>query len=402
MIKNYLTVLLMAVLTAFSINQLSAQEKKEYKVVVIEKSVDENGNVTEQKVVKEGEEAKAYVEKMNSGDQKWITKDGEEIDLKGKKVKMLKKQQYKTITLDEDGNEKVLEWNGEGDMPQEIKDVLEEHDIDIVMSDDPSSEFKTLDVEVEAEKVGDETVMKVILKEDGESEEMEIKFDGDDMPEDVKKKLKEKGIDVHVINSDKSGSKDVVQDISVEKRNGQTNIKVVKEEDGKKEEMKFEYDGDEMPEDVKAKLKEMGLDHVVMESAEGKDNHEVIVMVEKEEVSNSKKKAQLGVMLVQEQDQVIIDGVVTGTAADEAGIKEGDIITAINNEKITSVENLVSMIGAYGVGDELSVDLIRDSKNHNLKVKLKEKKEMYKVNWDSMNEDGTSKKIEKKIIIKKD
>lgn len=96
MYKNYLSIILLSFFCAFSINVLVAQEKKEeYKVVVIEKTIDEEGNVIEHKEVKTGEDAKAYIEsqklKKDSGVYQWISKDGEIENLEGKKYKMLKK-----------------------------------------------------------------------------------------------------------------------------------------------------------------------------------------------------------------------------------------------------------------------------------------------------------------------
>lgn len=52
--------------------------------------------------------------------------------------------------------------------------------------------------------------------------------------------------------------------------------------------------------------------------------------------------------------------IVSGSAADAAGLKGGDIITAINGEKISGTKTLTTLISQYGVGDEVTITYIRD------------------------------------------
>lgn len=59
------------------------------------------------------------------------------------------------------------------------------------------------------------------------------------------------------------------------------------------------------------------------------------------------------------------------SAAAEAGIKEGDIITTINNIKVKSVAELQEQISRYRPGDKISVIAIRDEKEKNFSVELK-------------------------------
>lgn len=43
--------------------------------------------------------------------------------------RVLSDQQYKMITIDDDGNKSVIEWNGDGDMPEELMEQMGEEDI---------------------------------------------------------------------------------------------------------------------------------------------------------------------------------------------------------------------------------------------------------------------------------
>lgn len=66
--------------------------------------------------------------------------------------------------------------------------------------------------------------------------------------------------------------------------------------------------------------------------------------------------------------------VVPGSSADKAGLKEYDIILEINNEKITEQNPLGNILQKYKIGDEISLKLLREKKEVELKVKLEEKK----------------------------
>ena len=62
--------------------------------------------------------------------------------------------------------------------------------------------------------------------------------------------------------------------------------------------------------------------------------------------------------------------VIKGSAGDKAGIKDGDIITAVNGTKIGTAGSLGSLIGEYAVGDTVKLEVYRDKKYVHLDVKL--------------------------------
>ena len=59
-------------------------------------------------------------------------------------------------------------------------------------------------------------------------------------------------------------------------------------------------------------------------------------------------------------DGVYVDGVSDGSAADKAGIREGDIITALGDTAITSYNDLKLALREYRAGETASVTLDRD------------------------------------------
>lgn len=86
-------------------------------------------------------------------------------------------------------------------------------------------------------------------------------------------------------------------------------------------------------------------------------------------------KAQLGVTVVN-VSQVVTDTAIeywglpegawvysvnSGSAADKAGLKPGDIITSVNGTAVTSTDDLKAALKAYAVGDTITLDVFRSS-----------------------------------------
>jgi serine protease Do len=59
---------------------------------------------------------------------------------------------------------------------------------------------------------------------------------------------------------------------------------------------------------------------------------------------------------------VVVIGVVPGSVAAEAGLKEGDVLREIDNEAVESVEDLRKAISGKSVGDRVTVMYTRYSK----------------------------------------
>ena len=66
-----------------------------------------------------------------------------------------------------------------------------------------------------------------------------------------------------------------------------------------------------------------------------------------------------------------IAGVQDNSSASDAGLKEGDIITAINNQTVNSVAELQEQVSRYRPGNDIKVNYIRNDKTQSVIVKLK-------------------------------
>lgn len=67
-----------------------------------------------------------------------------------------------------------------------------------------------------------------------------------------------------------------------------------------------------------------------------------------------------------------LPAVVSGSPADQAGIKDGDVITEIAGKKLDESHSLMRILGMLNPGDQVDVKVIRDSKDIIYKVTLGE------------------------------
>jgi S1-C subfamily serine protease len=63
-------------------------------------------------------------------------------------------------------------------------------------------------------------------------------------------------------------------------------------------------------------------------------------------------------------------GVISGGSADKAGLKVGDIITAINDQVVDTNHGLVNLVQKYSVGQKIKVTYWRDGKEQSVDVTL--------------------------------
>jgi len=67
-----------------------------------------------------------------------------------------------------------------------------------------------------------------------------------------------------------------------------------------------------------------------------------------------------------------IEQVIPDSAADEAGIKPGDVIIKINGKKVKTFHELRGKIGSMGAGKKVDLTIVRNGNEQNFTVKLKQ------------------------------
>ncbi len=90
--------------------------------------------------------------------------------------------------------------------------------------------------------------------------------------------------------------------------------------------------------------------------------------VRPQEITQEIKEA----MGLKSTEGVLIGEVVEKTAADKAGLKEGDVIVKFDGKKVTDVEQFRRMVAETKPGKEVEIEIIRDGKTMTLTAKLQE------------------------------
>lgn len=66
----------------------------------------------------------------------------------------------------------------------------------------------------------------------------------------------------------------------------------------------------------------------------------------------------------------LLTAVTPGSPADKAGLRAGDVIVAVDDERITLATDLADVIRRYKPGDEVRITYRRDGKEHSVRVAL--------------------------------
>ena len=67
---------------------------------------------------------------------------------------------------------------------------------------------------------------------------------------------------------------------------------------------------------------------------------------------------------------VLISQVNDGSAAQQAGLKAGDVIVSLGEDEITSVHDVHAALGGYAPGDKLDIAFVRDREKQSMQIEL--------------------------------
>ena len=82
--------------------------------------------------------------------------------------------------------------------------------------------------------------------------------------------------------------------------------------------------------------------------------------------------ATLGVRLAQESGLVRVEAVNPGSAAEEGGIRPGDVILSVDGGKVNEPRELIDLLAPMRAGRNIAVTIQRDSRQVTLSLRLKE------------------------------
>jgi serine protease Do len=74
--------------------------------------------------------------------------------------------------------------------------------------------------------------------------------------------------------------------------------------------------------------------------------------------------------LLSEDDGVTVKSVFTGSAADKAGLKPGDVIVSVKDTDVSDGKELAKALAKEGVGAKVALTVKRGTKMETLKLEL--------------------------------
>jgi serine protease Do len=99
-------------------------------------------------------------------------------------------------------------------------------------------------------------------------------------------------------------------------------------------------------------------------------------------------KAFLGVMTKEGDGGAEITDVTKESPAEKAGLKEGDVITKINSDKVEDADDLYKAVGKYKPGEKVNVTYKRNGKENTALVELTENKQVRVYSWKNEDNDN--------------
>jgi serine protease Do len=104
-------------------------------------------------------------------------------------------------------------------------------------------------------------------------------------------------------------------------------------------------------------------------------------------ITITSNQAFLGVMTKKDDLGAKITDVTDGSAAASAGLKEGDVITKIGEDKISGPEDLYKAVGKYKPDDKISITYLRDNKTFTTSATLEKSKQPHVYSWNTPGND---------------
>jgi serine protease Do len=112
-------------------------------------------------------------------------------------------------------------------------------------------------------------------------------------------------------------------------------------------------------------------------------------------LSSDSNHAMLGVSTEKVDNGVSIEGITKESAAEKAGLKEGDVITKVDEKKIETPDDLSEAVRNHKPGDKITVTFLRENKEQKVTAELSRWKGMgvynygpgdnFKVTMDNLN-----------------
>lgn len=237
---------------------------------------------------------------------------GEDVEIHIDRKEMTSPKNVVIKMIEDEGDSQVMEWNRDGKMPKEMRDLLEEHDIDIEKMDNDSQVKKTR--------------IKVIKKESQEKH----------------KKAKSEGRKMNKVQKQK------FRTVTIDK-------------DGNQEVKEWKIDGENMKLHSKGNNKKIWI-------ADGNDQENILIMEGRRERSSD---AYLGAHISSSKSEgALVEDLAENGPASKSNLKKGDIIQKVNGARVKSPDDLLDLLSYYEPSDHVDLTVSRDGKEEKVTLKL--------------------------------
>lgn len=280
------------------------------------------------------------------------------------------------VTMEKNGETKVIEWDDQGEVPEDILETLREEGIDLdVIEGSGEDDTKEIKVVVNG---GDKKVTRISIDRNGEMQEIEWDGEGE-MPDEIKELMNEYEIEIEDEND--GGERRIVEIKKLRDKEKKAIRKEIRMGRGHNEDQEHSFmilDGEDHDADVMKWVDEEGNEsRILLRGGEGMRLHNRggnrMFFDDNHESDPHLSDAYLGAQIGNKDEGVEILELIKDGPADKAQFKKGDVITRVNGARTKNVNRFMNLLSYYEPKDEVSVDLLREGKSKTIKVSLGER-----------------------------
>jgi len=281
------------------------------------------------------------------------------------------------ITINEDGKEKIIQWQDDGTIPADIKHQLEAENIDVQMLTQEDDEQMT--ITVDAPKSIQKEMIIIKKRDDGDDDSQMYEWNGEgEMPSKMKELLEEHDIEISGLGHDsKKLKKNLEESKEVRKKmrikamkNGrdhniktESHYKIISVDDnGQKKVVEWDGNGDtpEGMEDIHQEVE------IIVDDSDGEEPN-IFMFKSKEDIKLS--DAYMGAHISSEGGAKIIE-IQKNSPADNSNLKINDVIKRVNGARVKNMDNLLDLLNYYEPNDELELTVERKGGEKKIKLTL--------------------------------
>ncbi|MGD8377678.1 MAG: PDZ domain-containing protein [Acidobacteriota bacterium] len=99
-------------------------------------------------------------------------------------------------------------------------------------------------------------------------------------------------------------------------------------------------------------------------------------------------KATRAALGLERNEGVLIERVVSGEAAEESGLRSGDVLLRMDGQPVNSSESLGEALELAGAGKKVPIEILRDGERQTLQATLGDRTERRRTAWAPFADDG--------------